>query len=153
MFCITGESGIVYSGCIDRGAGSELVAIKTGKGNKAILLISLVHSPKSCSYIYITCLLALSNDKERLLKEISIMFSFSHPNVIPLIGLCFDGEIPLIIMPFMWRGTVLEYVKENRNSLYFNDSANDKEVNVRLCHYTHQRCFSNYAAVHNGADL
>ena len=70
------------------------------------------------------------------------MFSFSHPNVMPLIGLCLDGEIPLIIMPFMWRGTVLEYVKENRSSLYFNDSANDKEVNVRLCHYTHQRCFS-----------
>ena len=58
-------------------------------------------------------------DKERLLKEVSIMLSFSHPNIMSLIGLCFDGDIPLLIMPFMTNGTVLEYVKQNRESLYF----------------------------------
>ena len=29
---ISGESGLVYRGYIDRGAGRELVAVKTGKG-------------------------------------------------------------------------------------------------------------------------
>ena len=29
---IAGESGLVYRGYIDRGAGRELVAVKTGKG-------------------------------------------------------------------------------------------------------------------------
>ena len=45
-------------------------------------------------------------DKERLLKEVSLMLTFSHPNVMPLIGLSFDEETPLIIMPFMSNGTV-----------------------------------------------
>ena len=36
-----------------------------------------------------------------------------------LIGLCFDGDIPLLIMPFMTNDTVLEYVKQNRESLCF----------------------------------
>ena len=68
-------------------------------------------------------------DKERLLKEVSIMLSFSHPNVMSLIGLCFDGEIPLLIMPFMTNGTVLEYVKQNRESLYFT------QISKKVHHY------------------
>ena len=67
-------------------------------------------------------------DKERLLKEVSVMLSFSHPNVMPLIGMCLDGEIPLLIMPFMMNGTVLDYVKQNRESLHFTMSADSQQV-------------------------
>ena len=40
-------------------------------------------------------------DRDRLLKEVSLMATFSHPNVMPLTGLSLDGETPLIIMPFI----------------------------------------------------
>ena len=48
---ITGESGLVYRGYVKRGAFTELVAIKTGKGmytSRAIILLHL--------YIYTTVL-------------------------------------------------------------------------------------------------
>ena len=48
------------------------------------------------------------------------MLSFSHPNVMSLIGVCFDKEMPMIIMPFMSNGSVLGYVKEKRNELHFD---------------------------------
>ena len=56
------------------------------------------------------------------------MLSFSHKNVMSLIGLCFDGEVPLLIMPFMINGTVLNYIKQNRENLYFGQSADKKQV-------------------------
>ena len=56
------------------------------------------------------------------------MLSFSHPNVMPLIGLCFDGELPLLIMPFMSDGSVLDYVRQNKDALYFDDISLKQEV-------------------------
>ena len=79
----------------------------------------------------LTSALQSVTDKERLLKEVSIMLSFSHPNVMPLIGLCFEGEMPLLIMPLMTNGTVLEYVKQNRKTLYFTQ----KTEEVHYCYY------------------
>ena len=81
-------------------------------------------------------------DGERLLKEVSIMLDFSHPNVMPLIGLCLDRELPLLIMPFMWRGTVLDYVKKSRSSLYFSDGSEDS---VEVSHFS--LLFNNMCAV------
>ena len=68
------------------------------------------------------------NEKEKMLKEVSIMISFNHPNVMSLIGLCFDGETPLLIMPFMMKGSVLEYVKKNRDTLYFMGNVEVEQV-------------------------
>ena len=56
------------------------------------------------------------------------MSLFTHPNVMPLIGLCFDGEMPLLIMPFMSNGNVLEYVKQNRVDLHKGQEATEVEV-------------------------
>ena len=66
--------------------------------------------------------------KERLLKEVSLMFTFSHPNVMKLIGLSFDRGMPLIIMPLMSKGNVLGYVREHRESLYISESQYNNEV-------------------------
>ena len=46
------------------------------------------------------------------------MLNFKHSNVMPLIGVCLDGEMPLIIMPFMSNGCVLEFVKSRREELF-----------------------------------
>ena len=63
------------------------------------------------------------------------MLSFKHPNVMSLIGLCFDGDVPLIIMPFMSDGSLLEYVRRNRQHFYLTQqSSQDK---VTLSTHTH----------------
>ena len=56
------------------------------------------------------------------------MLSFTHPNVMSLIGVYFDEEVPLIIMPYMSKGTVLGYVKQNQEKLYFDIHSNQEEV-------------------------
>ena len=68
--------------------------------------------------VYIPTALFSTNDIERMIKEVSAMLNFKHPNVMSLIGVCLDGEMPLIIMPFMSKGSVLEFVKSHREELF-----------------------------------
>ena len=56
------------------------------------------------------------------------MLSFKHPNVMSLIGLCLDGDIPLIIMPFMSGGSLLEYVRRKRQHLYLTLQTSQNKV-------------------------
>ena len=62
------------------------------------------------------------------MKELTTMVSFNHPNVMPLIGACLDKEIPLIIMPFMSNGSVLESVKKHKVELFLPEEATRMEV-------------------------
>ena len=55
-----------------------------------------------------------TNDVERLAKEVSTMLLFEHTNVMSLLGVCVEGDMPLLIMPFMCNGCVLEFVKHHR---------------------------------------
>ena len=72
--------------------------------------------------------LSLASDKEKLLKEVTTMLTFKHPNVMALIGLCYDEEIPLIIMPYMPNGNVLGYVQKKKNGLHLDKQAKQEEV-------------------------
>ena len=56
------------------------------------------------------------------------MLSFKHQNVMSLIGLCFDRDVPMIIMPFMSDGSLLEYVRQNREHLFFNVLSSPEKV-------------------------
>ena len=56
------------------------------------------------------------------------MLSFKHQNVMSLIGLCFDGDIPMIIMPFMPGGSLLEYVRQNREYLFLTVLSSEDKV-------------------------
>ena len=58
------------------------------------------------------------------------MLSLNHPNVMSLIGLCIEGEMPLLIMPFMSNGSLLDYVRQNKDKLYFIE--NSMEVRYLL---------------------
>ena len=60
------------------------------------------------------------------------MLSFKHQNVMPLIGLCFDGDVPMIIMPFMSDGSVLEYVRRNKQHLFLT-----VESSLEKVHFSH----------------
>ena len=54
------------------------------------------------------------------------MKSFNHPNVLTLIGVCIElGPAPYIIMPFMARGSLLDYLKKERPTLVLSRVANE----------------------------
>ena len=62
------------------------------------------------------------------------MALFQHPNVMSLVGMCFDGDTPLIIMPYMSEGSVLAYAKQNKRGLLFNREVNeDSEEYIHVC--------------------
>ena len=113
LFPCAGESGLVYKAYINTGVGKELVAVKTGKG--------MMITKEGCFtslFVYLPTALFSTHDMERMTKEVSAMLNFKHPNVMPLIGVCLDGELPLIIMPFMSNGSVLEFVKSHREEMF-----------------------------------
>ncbi len=61
---------------------------------------------------------------EALLKECAKMHSFEHPNVLKLSGVCLDGgPAPYIIMPFMANGSLLTYLKDNREQFVLDSNA------------------------------
>ena len=71
---------------------------------------------------YFRIALCSASDAERLVKEVSTMLSFKHTNVMSLVGVCLNGDIPLLIMPFMSNGNVLEFVKHHREELLCIDA-------------------------------
>ena len=56
------------------------------------------------------------------------MLYLKHPNVMSLIGVCLDGDEPLLIMPFMSNGTVLEYVRHHRKELLLSSEEDQEKV-------------------------
>ena len=58
------------------------------------------------------------------------ILSFKHPNVMSLIGMCIDGEMPLIIMPYMSNGNVLRYVKQKKEDLHFDEESDQEKVTL-----------------------
>ena len=63
-------------------------------------------------------------DVQSLLSEISQMKNLSHPNVMSLVGVCVNAaQGPAIIMPYMANGSLLDYLKKERKSLYLDFDA------------------------------
>ena len=63
-----------------------------------------------------------------MLKECAKMYNFDHSNVLTLRGVCLDGgTAPFIIMPFMANGSLLTYLKKNRETLVVSLSDKDED--------------------------
>ena len=58
------------------------------------------------------------------------MLSFKHKHVMSLVGVCIDGEMPLLIMPFMSNGSVLDYVKNHKDNLLVTGKILEEEVHL-----------------------
>ena len=105
------------------------VAVKTLKGeNESIFLLT------NQALVPISGFLSKEH-VDNLLKECVKMQAFDHPNILKLIGVCLDGgPAPYIIVPFMSNGSLLSYLKDNRDSLVVdpNNSDHDKSDVVRL---------------------
>ena len=54
----------------------------------------------------------------KIMEESIKMKHFDHPNVLHLIGVCLDaGPAPYVVMPYMANGSLLHYLKKERNNL------------------------------------
>ena len=71
-----------------------------------------------------------------LLKECLKMSGFEHPNVLNLVGVCLDGgPAPYIVMPFMENGSLLSYLRKEKDVLVSKpDTAQDVVRNLPFCH-------------------
>ena len=59
--------------------------------------------------------LSSATDVKLLMKEIAKMAHFNHPNVMTLTGVVLDDRgVPLLVMPYMAKGTLLMYVRDNK---------------------------------------
>ena len=67
---------------------------------------------------FISFLLGIESDAEMksFFTECSVMQTLKHPNVLGLLGMCFDSPdgTPLMVLPFMANGNVKEYLKKYR---------------------------------------
>ena len=67
-------------------------------------------------------------DINKLKKECRIISHLDHPNVLSLIGICLDDKVPYLIMPLMERGSVLMYLRKERQSLLLSEKSDKDDV-------------------------
>ena len=61
------------------------------------------------------------------------MAEFDHPNVLSLIGVCLDGgPAPFIVMPFMHNGSLIYYLKREREKLVIKPQEELDSATVRF---------------------
>ena len=57
------------------------------------------------------------------------MKDFKHRHVMPLIGVCLDSGVG-VVMPFMANGSILSYLKKERGTLLLNEDAEIEQVKI-----------------------
>ena len=60
--------------------------------------------------------------KELWEEGLKMLKMLDHPHIMCLIGICKDGPTPGIIMPFMENGSLLSYVKKERDLVVPTDT-------------------------------
>ena len=68
-----------------------------------------------------------ANDMQQILQEVVKMKDFKHPHVMPLIGVCLDSGVG-VVMPFMANSSVLSYLKKERDALLLSEDADIEQV-------------------------
>ena len=63
------------------------------------------------------------------MEECLKMTKFKHQNVMGLIGLCLDaGPAPYIVMPYMANGSLLQFLRKERNNILLPKDADEEQV-------------------------
>ena len=61
------------------------------------------------------------------------MSRFRHAHIMSLIGVCVDtGSAPFIIMPYMANGSLLKYLKKERDNLIVTEDDEDNVIKMVL---------------------
>ena len=69
---------------------------------------------------------------EDFISESAIMLDFQHPNVMGLLGVCFDTEnnLPLIVLPFMANGDLKSYLVKLQCASHTNSELPKVNLNI-----------------------
>ena len=59
------------------------------------------------------------------------MKEFNHRHIMPLIGVCLDGGVD-VVMPYMANSSVLSYLKKERETLLLQNEADMEQVRIEL---------------------
>ncbi len=66
-----------------------------------------------------------------MLEEILKMQAFHHNHVMSLTGVCLDGGAgPVIVMPYMANGSLLDYLRKKRDTLILDEDASSDKVTM-----------------------
>ena len=57
------------------------------------------------------------------------MKDFNHPHIMPLIGVCLNTGVG-VVMPYMANGSALSYLKKEQKTLLLQDEAEVEQVRV-----------------------
>ena len=72
-------------------------------------------------------------DVNKFMEESLKMSRFKHAHVMGLIGVCLDaGSAPYIIMPYMANGSLLKYLKKERDNIVLLEETDEDEVCPQL---------------------
>ncbi|XP_065899296.1 tyrosine-protein kinase receptor UFO-like isoform X2 [Dysidea avara] len=111
-----GAFGIVYKGLYRKNDETIIVAIKALKACSSVLKI------------------------EEFIEEIAVTKTFSHPNVLSLIGACLEAsssdKMPLMVIPYMLYGDVKSFLSSKRgNKIDLTELPQDLHYNilVQIC--------------------
>ena len=64
-----------------------------------------------------------------MMKEYLKMRQFKHQHVMGLIGLCLDaGPAPYIVMPYMANGSLLQYLRKQRETIVLSEDVDKDQV-------------------------
>ena len=55
------------------------------------------------------------------------MKAFVHPHVMGIFGICFAGQVPYVVMPFMANGSLYSYLKKHRAELLISE---EKDIDL-----------------------
>ena len=58
------------------------------------------------------------------------MKSFVHPHVMGILGICLDGHVPYIVMPFMANGSLHSYLRKHRAELLISEDEDADLVQI-----------------------
>lgn len=69
------------------------------------------------------------SDIDSIMEESVKMKMFDHPNVLGLIGVCLNaGPSPYIVLPYMSNGSLIDWLKRERNRIVIEGTIIDDEV-------------------------
>ena len=79
--------------------------------------------------MYVFLGLFTSRDVRDLAEEVLKMQAFHHLHVMSLVGVCLDsGAGPALVMPYMANGSLLDYLRKDRDSVLLAGDANPTKV-------------------------
>ena len=71
------------------------------------------------------------SDVQNMILEVMKMQEFHHPHVMSLIGVCLDAGVDVsIVLPYMGNGSLLDYLKKERDSLELDDDSEVDQVGL-----------------------